>query len=283
MIQQTLAKSQVLRSFPRVVLDGPEEFNGLGRKNLYFSQGQKHIEVLLRHGHLRSTTGKLLRTSLELHNLELGTGTSLLDTDFSQFHWNVTDSWLKHTWEYIMKHNIRIDISSPITPLRRMGDKFIMSSFFDAGYRGAQLASLNACRMFLQAATLADITSGDGTFILPDALHGRKSGLNSSPYNWPACGKPSTKEWAIWKEALAHTFLIGNKLQYGLGSWTDVKGQWFFSPDEIRIYHKNTHSWDVLLSSNPAPRSPNKSTLHPEGSMLISTIKHPTHHGLQIG
>ena len=61
-----------------------------------------------------------------------------------------------------------------LQPLR-VNDVFLMQSFVDSGFRGADLKSLNFTRKFLKAITLADISTVDGRRITQQAFEARAS------------------------------------------------------------------------------------------------------------
>eukprot|EP00978_Attheya_sp_CCMP212_P026823 scaffold88952_cov32-Attheya_sp.AAC.2 len=97
-VLQLLASSGLSKSFPRVVLDGPKLHNGMGRQGMFFNQGKQHIDALIKHSTRESSiTGQYFRGLIEQHNLELGTGTSILKSPYLLLHQIVTDSWMKHT------------------------------------------------------------------------------------------------------------------------------------------------------------------------------------------
>ena len=50
-------------------------------------------------------------------------------------------------------------------PLIRQKDEYLMIVFVKGGFRNADLKALNFVRKFLQAVTLADISTADGTRI----------------------------------------------------------------------------------------------------------------------
>ena len=56
-----------------------------------------------------------------------------------------------------------------LQPLR-VDDVFLMQSFVDSGFRGADLKSLNFTRKNLEAITLADIATVDGRRITQQAF-----------------------------------------------------------------------------------------------------------------
>eukprot|EP00978_Attheya_sp_CCMP212_P006345 scaffold14371_cov40-Attheya_sp.AAC.4 len=98
---------------------------------------QHHVEILLKHGHLDTTTGELLRTSLEKHMVELGLLGSFLDHDFKQFGKLATTSWLRHTWELIHSKGMSVETAGvPKLEAQRYNDQFLMLAFARNGFSG---------------------------------------------------------------------------------------------------------------------------------------------------
>ena len=60
-----------------------------------------------------------------------------------------------------------------------------MELFAQSDYKLGQLQILNECRMFLQAITLADITSADGKSVRADAYQGINRGIQANNYEFP--------------------------------------------------------------------------------------------------
>jgi len=66
------------------------------------------------------------------------------------------------------------------------------------------MATLNRCRLYLQVFTVSDIATADGIRITKEAKQGIRSKIRPSRLMWPAQGRPSNQEWAIWTRHLAH-------------------------------------------------------------------------------
>ena len=217
-----LHSSSLPSNFPRDILYGPKGKLGLGASQLFTTQGLKHIQAILNHGNLDDITGQQIRANIELHKLKLGTRTSLFRSNPKVFGICTTSSWLTHTWDFMWKYNCIIEEETPCLSLQREKDVFIMEAFAAAGYQGAKLATLNRCRQFLRAVTLADITSGDGKQVLPMTLTGKRV-TTETPYDWPPQGPLSNKYWKEWEIAVKDTFdvernhLLPFKSQ--LGKW----------------------------------------------------------------
>jgi len=96
------------------------------------------------------------------------------------FHYNfkewshATPCWLTQTWQYASEQHIKITTNIPMLVLQCINDQFLMLTFWQHGYKGTQLESLNKCWLWLQVITLADITDGQGMELLTPMLMGSK-------------------------------------------------------------------------------------------------------------
>jgi hypothetical protein len=63
--------------FPHTMVYGPVNWQGLEVKDPYGLQGLTWLRTLLRHGDRATVTGHLIRQSMELLQLEIGTGNPL--------------------------------------------------------------------------------------------------------------------------------------------------------------------------------------------------------------
>jgi len=104
-----------------------------------------------------------------------------------------------------------------------------MEDFMQQRLPWHQLEKLNACRMFLQVTTLAEITNHTGNellpqILLPTAQTAPKGLVNISTLmlQWPTIHKPSTTCWRLWTNTLGTIYTgdkHGTRLCYPLGEW----------------------------------------------------------------
>eukprot|EP00978_Attheya_sp_CCMP212_P009879 scaffold23498_cov62-Attheya_sp.AAC.6 len=108
---------------------------------MFFNQDKQHIDALIKHGTRESSiTGQYFRGLLiEQHNLELGTGNSILTSPYPLVHQIVTDSWMKHTWQLLHFYNIVVEDDVPKIQLCCANDCFLLQAFLDHGFRGKDL------------------------------------------------------------------------------------------------------------------------------------------------
>jgi hypothetical protein len=78
-------------------------------------------------------------------------------------------------------------------------------------YTKSQLESINACRLYLQITTIAEISNENGTNLLQCALKGKLDQHTNLPQlwlyskstlDWPYQERPPTKAWYFWKKLL---------------------------------------------------------------------------------
>jgi hypothetical protein len=118
-----------------------------------------------------------------------------------------------------------------------------MEEFALANFRGSDLVSLNICRMILHSVTLADICTVDGKAITLDAWQGQRDHSSGKEYSWPRVqSKLPSHYWELWQKALRLCFLVRG---VRMGPWTRFPPhwQWFYSPQEDRIYKQEGWMW----------------------------------------
>jgi len=105
-----------------------------------------------------------------------------------------------------------------------------MEAMGELGLTTMQLEQINACRMFLQLTTLAEMTDHMGCFLLTHALlqqpNDQPIGLQSLSHLtllWPAINNPTKETWRLWTKTICTLFTSkanGTQLRQPLGAWT---------------------------------------------------------------
>jgi hypothetical protein len=239
LLKAVLPQSGFSQSFPRAVLYGPTEFQGMGMMDPWILQELKHLEALWDKTTHMDASGYLLSQKFESLRMELGTPDALTDHNYHLFEYCTTDSWLKTLWKSCQQFQIKFDDPFFKPKLQRTGDTFLMHAFA-LQYSSKQLAILNQCRMFLKAITLADITTVDGTQIHPWSYAGITREPHLHRYNWPRQPRslPAT-HWNLWKLALAECFST-NYSNAGSLSVQDPLGDWLVDPLPMWPWMHNT-------------------------------------------
>jgi len=105
-------------------------------------------------------------------------------------------------------------------------------------YSRVQLEQINACRMYLQVTTLAEITDHTGTELLPQAFpdphHAEPSQLaaiSTSLIQWPNVALPTASSWRLWSKNIRTLYTgskTGMRLTSPLGPWMPTYVQQHF-------------------------------------------------------
>ncbi len=259
--------------FPHDMVYGPVNSQGLGVKDPYVLQGLTWLKTLLRHRDRATVTGLLIRQSMELLHLEIGTGNPLFQDDFATFKSLATDCWLKHVWSFQQELELSLQHATPVLTLQSTSDLFLMSLFADAGFTGESLRVLNQCRRFLRATTVADLVRANGDQLCEDAWWGRRNDSRRSSYQWPRTERPANKHWNLWRRALASSLNLGRARQLGnnIGEWlpaTRQSWQWWTDADGS-LFHKEGVVW-VAWTSPSASRLRSSSRSFAPGHIVSS-------------
>ena len=223
-------------------------------EDLYLSQGLMQIEKFVQHIGANSITGKLIRVSLELCQLEVGIGQNIFSLHYSDHHFLVEDSWIKNIWKFTSEYSITIINRITELPLpQREGDVFLMEEFHNQGYSKHQLEILNQCRIYLRVLTLADVMTGAGDSFTEAYLCQRETQPRNN-YVWPRQEEPTQNMKKLWKKALRKTFgLKQGVTEYKLGKWLNDNFHqwiWFYEPDSDNLYQKSNNRWTVWKRSS---------------------------------
>ena len=241
-----LPRAGLTRKFPRSVLYGPVEYQGMGVTNLYDYQYCRHIQDIIDQTWRGTPTGKLIQINLEAVKLEAGLFGPLFDNPIKVTWFNTTSSWIIETYRYCTTHEIVFtDPGQHITPQCER-DRAIMEVFATSGYTQEELVRLNRCRLYYQVTTLSDISDGTGTILSPRWLY-RSIPIHTSQYQWPKQGNPTRRDWDLWDAALRTSICqTGLLLRTPLGPWMvpQMTQQWeFFISSDNLLYQRVYCGW----------------------------------------
>ena len=159
----------MVKNFPHAILYGPIVYQRIEVKNPFFLQEIIHIITFLNEVACNSSTGKLLRSNAEFFRVEIGIPFSLISTKYNKkiYASYMPSGWYKNLWRFMLNPLFKLDITEHYDdiPLLRQRDEYLMQAFVEGGFRNADLKALNFVRKFLQAVTLAGISTADGKHI----------------------------------------------------------------------------------------------------------------------
>jgi len=132
-----------------------------------------------------------------------------------------------------------------------------MEALQELGLNQLQMECINACRMYLQVTTLAEIVDHTGMTILPQILCNLQAQspqgldeISQLTLCWPCIHQCTHSSWQLWTSTICNLFTgtpNGTRLQYKLGEWTDDyqatrTWKWQLSPSGSLLYQAKPHS-----------------------------------------
>ena len=112
----------------------------------------------------------------------------------------------------------------------------------------SHLRSINRCRIFLKALTIADITSADGKTIRKNVWEGKANvdkHLARHQLQWPQQRQPSRTDWQHWRAALKSLltpYTATKYLRSPLGPWQESEynnWKWFLDTPTDTLWERN--------------------------------------------
>jgi len=134
-----------------------------------------------------------------------------------------------------------------------------MEAFDNISLTTSQMEQINACRMYLQVTTVAEITDHTGHSLLPQAvlqkpahaLHGLHD-ISTSTLTWPRVHCPTKASWKLWTTTMCNLFTGSEstlRLNTPLGEWTSTYMQY-------RKWHWQLAPTGRLLHQSPSMGNP---------------------------
>jgi hypothetical protein len=193
-----LSRMDFNRCTKQLLLFGPPSLGAFGFTNTWTNQGIAQIQLLLGHLHKDEEIGELSNILLETLQLVIGSSLSLFHYPLTQVLKFCTCNWLLNVCEFLISIHGTIHLERAWKlELQHTNDVSLMDSFMIhvPHLPPKTLKCLNACRIFLQVITLADITDGSGIHILPCSLQGIRHNDRHSNYTWLHQIRPLPKAW----------------------------------------------------------------------------------------
>ena len=269
------------RNFPIALRYNPSWLLGLGLYDPFLEQGLSKLLQFMAHGTSNTISGNLFTTSLEHHQLEVGSFTSIFDLDYSSHKFLTSPTWITCLWQFVSEHDINLSSTSPRRPQPlREHDQAIMDILLkDYDLPVKTLQSINRVRCHFKVFSVADIATGDGLQIRNQFISGLVE-QNESIWEWPL-EQPSNVDFKCWKHAMNLLLDERKSLKTPLGRWLaqpHIQWQWFYAENEDVIYQKKDNSYvsfhrgrsstrtnQIFLRSNPQTT--------PSGHLTITTVR----------
>lgn len=252
-IRLVLRKLTFPATTPDAIIFASVQAGGLGLTDGYREQGLKHVSYLMNQIRSDTIVATHFRITLKWAQHTSGLSQSILSdvkTPIEYIHF----PWLHTTRQFLRENKCHIEYNA-LQPamIQRAKDEYIMDKAARSDYSTKVLRIINACRLYLQATTIADITDSNGTQLQNTLFHPTPHTLVKSILLWPYQPNPPKKSWKIFYRFLKtlckpHTW----KLRIPLGGWTEIHStnQWphYWDTTTAKIFTRTDNSWQEYSS-----------------------------------
>jgi len=194
------------RNMASQVRYAPFNMGGAGFKQTYVEQGILMLQLTLKFLNSPTTTiGRLLRSTMSWTQAFLGTSELFLTNTESPIPPS-GPSFLLDIRTFLQQHEGTIKLEeAPVSPPLRENDRHIMDiAMHQRQWKSKHLIQINSCRRYLQAQTLSDITTIQGTRIQPGCItgdiHKDHKTVRVALFNQM---KPGPNAWKTWRRFLS--------------------------------------------------------------------------------
>ena len=224
----------IQRHFSYDIAQAPPRYGGLNIQHLFYTLLHLKLQKYTHHIRCSDKTGNLFRISTEITQLQVGSSQPFYTIPSKIWTKLVPSTWITHLFQLIETCSLTVSYSSFwIPPLLRTNDQFLMDIFLNVTNDITTVFQLNACRLALQVITIADITTLDGSAILPNILTGNN--YRQSTLRWPRQKVPKTW-WLQWSSFIS-TYIAPILEISPLGPWIHKSHQtWLWSKSNDHIY-----------------------------------------------
>jgi exonuclease III len=242
----------------------PRQHGGAGFRPLYAEWGCSTILEMIKNLRTpQSHQGKMTMIALMWAQHYIGTSFFILE-DTTRDIPPCPNRYFMAMRTFLKRVDASIQMTAPmIGPRLRANDQYIMDVVMTTPWSKQKIDSINACRRYVQATTLADITNDRGTEIREDVWDGTRR-VRQEEYLYICFNqqKPECTAWGIWRTFLRTLCRQGRKLRTPLGQWivparmVRHPTMWVFDPvnqnlyrhSQGRQYQKCSHNGHTLFT-----------------------------------
>ena len=238
------------RHWPEGLRYGNHKYCGLDLIDFRVEQRLRKIQLI--HKLLFHPKHKILIQSIiEWYHISAGLTGQILANPSTKVNY-INSIWFNDLLYFMAKSQITIHTNDFFSVnLQRNNDQSIMSEINKLHLSKQQKIQINACRLYLQVATLSDIVNPDGKTINQHFLEVKKPIQPRSTLKWPNQPLPSHQACKLWRKTILQVFNITNsnilprnqQLQEWIVPYSlrQMSHRWNYSKEQHEIYelHNN--------------------------------------------
>ena len=198
------------RNWPEGLRYGNHKYCGLDLIDFRVEQRLRKIQLL--HKLLFHPKHKIpIQSIIEWYQVSAGLTRQILSNPSIKVNY-INSIWFNDLLYFMAESHIAIYTNDFLTVnLQRNNDRSMMSDINKLNLPKQQKIQINACRLYLQVATLSDIVNPDGRTINELFLEVTKPIQPRSTINWPNQSLPSHQACKLWKKIIRKVFNISNR------------------------------------------------------------------------
>ncbi|GFH55416.1 hypothetical protein CTEN210_11892, partial [Chaetoceros tenuissimus] len=226
---------------------------GTGATSMHLRCGVVKVSALLFHHWKQSPTQDLLQSNVQAMVLEMGLYGDITATVNMKIglEYCAKHSWISYTLNFMKENGIQAKVKHFQLEPARQGDKSIMQVAYAAGYRGTQLAHINAVRMHNNLVSISDLCNTSGTKLNRVFYHRSKFRGQRNKFLWPRSHSVERHEWDTWMDFIFRIFPQGTN-NFMLGDWIVKDDQdwldnwdWFVTEDYQWLCFLDGDDWTM--------------------------------------
>ena len=229
----------------RAIVFGPMKYGCMSWSTIMVVSIYEKLKLLIGSIRLQDTVGKLLQLQITWLQLVAGTSENFLQSKVDVPY--LPKGWITNLHKQLVKHDIKVVLSSIWHPTAQREENRVIMDVVRDTLPDWTWTGINSCRIFLQATTIADITTLDGTYV-PEKIRYVKSALRDQTLVFPHQTRPSKQDRAQWRHFVDCISQNGH-LYTSLGPWTrhpDQQFQYLYTPRTYVIYRRDWENWELF-------------------------------------
>ena len=253
-----LSKLGTNQKIPKVFRYAAFKHQGLGLPNIYSKQGIAHLKLIINNIPFKNKVGVALLTCIEYCVLELGSACDNLFTlDYKQWHFLLTDCWIKSTWEFTSTNKISLKGQYARPMKATSGDWALMDAVMDSPnglFSKAEILNINRCRIFKKCFFISDLCYSDGVKLHPEIASHLPISDRRTQLKYPYQGAPSSAAWDAWNKAIrycwSHSPAQYTRLATSISPWKpicDMTWKAYYSASLKEIFVKESNRWSRFV------------------------------------
>ena len=264
-VSSCLSAAGYSNKLPRAVVFGPAKYGGMEWENITVLTVYEKLKTLIGSIRLQDKLGQMILIKLDWLHLFAGVSTPLLTRRTIIPY--LPRGWLVGIHHLLVDTDIQVEIGDRWLPTPQRKDDRVLMDIAHHSAPDWAWEGINRCRLFLQATTVADITTEEGTYI-PKKIRQVKGHLRRSNLLFPVQLRPKKDDIEQWQYLIDLISANGQVFQ-PLGHWIRHPDQQFpflMNADRTIVYKRTDKHWQLFGRQTRGSRRYVKMT------MVVNTI-----------